>query len=216
MNEQYDQYNQEELRIDLSRPQNAATAMRHSSKDKAPTYSTAEMEGYRSDDMSGARKVTSFVGRSIGVTFKYFLSKLLASAVITVGLYFVLMYFDVKWAIAWALAAGIGNLIPVFGQWVGMVISIGGVWYVTREWKMALVTVGALIVLQILDEFVFTPLIVGKATSVKPVLIIIIMLLASNFFGFWGILFAVPAAACVKLFYEIFLQKEVQERFKKK
>ena len=204
------QYN-EELRLDLSRPEDIPSAKRHSSKDKAPTYNSAELTAYKNTDMTGAQKVTSFVGRSIGVTFKYFAAKFLASTIITIGLYVVLTYFKVEWAMVWALAAGIGNLIPIFGQWIGMAVSIGGAWFMTKEWKMALITLGALIVLQILDEFVVTPLIVGKATSVKPVLIIIIMLLASNFFGFWGILFAVPAAACVKLFYEIFLQKKVEE-----
>lgn len=209
MNNQYN--NPEDMRIDLNRVSEGATASRRSNNGNAPTYSTTELENYKNADLTGGEKVTSFLGRSIAVTLKYFFAKLLASTVLVLGIYAVLRYLDVPTPIIWALAAGIGNLIPIFGQWIGMGIAIAGVWFTTNDWHNLLYLGIALIVLQILDEFVFTPVIVGKATSFKPILIIIIMFLASSLFGFWGILFAVPAAAIVKLFYEIFLQRKKKD-----
>ncbi len=197
----------ENLRIELTNADFNASA-RRTADGRAPTYSGAELYGYQNEELSGGKKVTTFLGKSVAVTFKYFAAKTLASAVIGVGLYFVLCWLEVKYALIWALVAAIGNAIPVFGQWIGMAVCLSGVGILSRSWKTVLITVGALIVLQLLDEFVVTPLIVGKATSVKPILIIAVMLLASSFFGFWGVLFAVPAAAIIKLFYEIFLQRK--------
>jgi len=148
--------------------------------------------------------VKKFVKKSFSVTLKYFAAKFLVSVIITVGCYIVLSILDVRWAFLWAVLAGVGNFIPVFGQWIGMIGAIGGAWLMSGDWKIALYTLLTIIVLQVLDEFLFTPLLVGKATSIKPLLIIVVMLLASSFLGFWGIMFAVPIAAIIKLAYEIF------------
>ena len=209
MNNQYN--NPDDMRIDLNRVSDGATASRRNNNGNAPTYSTAELNNYKNAELTGGEKVTTFLGRSIAVTFKYFFAKLLASTLIVLGCFFVLRYLGVPSPLVWSLAAGIGNLIPVFGQWIGMGIAVAGVWFTTHDWHNLLYLGIALLVLQILDEFIFTPVIVGKATSFKPILIIAIMFLASTLFGFWGILFAVPAAAVVKLFYEIFFQKKKRE-----
>jgi len=150
------------------------------------------------------KDVKEFVKKSISVTFKYFAAKLLVSVIITIVCYIVLAILDVKLAMVWAMLAGVGNFIPVFGQWIGMIGAIGGAWLVSGDWKVAVYTLITILVLQVLDEFLFTPLLVGKATSIKPLLIIIVMLLASSFLGFWGVVFAVPIAAIIKLAYEIF------------
>ncbi len=202
--------NGEDLRIDLSR---VPTEQRTHS---APTYQTAPPQdttggpvyvsagGSDQPTESTGRKVGRFVKGSLSLTLKYFAAKLLVGAIITIVCGLVLSFLDVKWAFFWALLAGVGNCIPVFGQWVGMIGCIGGAWAVSGDWKVALYTLLTILVVQVLDEFLLTPLLVGKATSVKPLLIIIIMLLASSFFGFWGVLFAVPIAAIIKLGYDIF------------
>lgn len=173
---------------------------------RAANYTTTNTSG--GEPIEGVEQVKTFVKKSVSVTLRYFLAKLLSSLLITVGCTVVFWLLGIPLALVWGLLAGIGNAIPVFGQWIGMGLAIGGVWITMQDWKYALYALITLIVLQILEEFVFEPLIVGKSTSIKPILIIIIMLLAGAFCGFWGIVFAVPAAACVKLAYEIFWLKK--------
>lgn len=209
--------NNENLRIELLPPQEGKmskkalkAAEKAAKKEKrayrAADYTTNNTSGRESSE--GAQQVKTFVKKSVSVTLKYFLAKLLSSMVIAAGSAIVFWLLGVPLAIVWGLLAGIGNLIPVFGQWVGMGLAIAGVWFASQDWKCALYALITLIVLQILEEFVFEPLIVGKSTSLKPLLVIVVMLIAGAVCGFWGVLFAVPAAACVKLAYEIFWLKK--------
>ena len=48
----------------------------------------------------------------------------------------------------------------------------------------------------------------GQSLSVKPVLIVLITLAAGSFFGIWGIIFAVPVAAILKLGFQIYYQRK--------
>ena len=209
--------NNENLRIELVAPQDSnaskkalRAAEKAAKRDKkafhAADYSTVTTSGREQSE--GTAQVKTFVKKSVSVTLKYFLAKLLSSLLIAVGSSVVFWLLGVPLAFVWGLLAGIGNAIPVFGQWIGMALSIGGVWLASQDWKCALYALITLIVLQILEEFVIEPLIVGKSTSLKPILIIAIMLIAGAFCGFWGVLFAVPAAAIVKLAYEIFWLKK--------
>lgn len=209
--------NNENLRIELLPPQDGRaskkalraaekTAKRERNAYRAADYTTNNTSGREQGE--GTQQVKTFVKKSVSVTLRYFLGKLLSSLIIAVGSSIVFMLLGVPLAFVWGLLAGIGNAIPVFGQWIGMALCIGGVWFASQDWKCALYALITLIVLQILEEFVFEPLIVGKSTSLKPLLVIIIMLIAGAFCGFWGVLFAVPAAAVVKLAYEIFWLKK--------
>ena len=202
--------NNEDLRIVLGEPGKPNGGRRN-----APTYSSNSSGAYgqtTAGENSAGGEVKEFVKKSLSVTVKYFAAKLLVSVIITAGCFIVLSILDVRLSLLWAILAGVGNFIPVFGQWIGMLGCIGGAWAMSGDWKVALYTLLTLIVLQILDEFLFTPLLVGKATSIKPLLIIIVMLVASSLLGFWGIMFAVPIAAIIKLAYEIFYRRKKDDK----
>lgn len=176
-------------------------------KRRAPTYFSDDMNNEQNGSDFG-----EFVRRSFSATLRYFASKLLVSLIIAAVCFAVLSLLEVRLALLWALLAGVGNIIPVCGQWIGMAACVGGTWAVSGDWKTALYALLMLIVLQILDEFLLTPLLAGKATSIKPALIIIAMLVAGSFLGFWGVIFAVPIAATVKLAYEIFYLRRKKEK----
>ncbi len=210
--------NNEELRIVLGEP-----GQQNISHRNAPDYGTVSYDQNAQygqydpyvvqGEQPGARQSTGgdvkeFVRKSFSVTVKYFAAKLLVSVIITVGCFIVLSLLHVRLSLVWAILAGVGNFIPVFGQWIGMLGCIGGAWAMSGDWKVALYTLLTIIVLQILDEFLLTPLLVGKATSIKPLLVIVVMLAASSLLGFWGIMFAVPIAAIIKLGFDIFYRRK--------
>jgi predicted PurR-regulated permease PerM len=53
-------------------------------------------------------------------------------------------------------------------------------------------------VVQFIEGYVITPKIIGERVGLHPVAVIFSILIFSHFLGFWGLLFAVPAAALLK------------------
>ena len=68
------------------------------------------------------------------------------------------------------------------------------VWWGILVWPTAVYMVG-----QSLDDWVLTPLIQGKVTNLNPVAIVVAVLAGGTLAGIYGMLLAVPAAACVKI-----------------
>ena len=53
--------------------------------------------------------------------------------------------------------------------------------------------------MQAIDGWVLTPLIAGKATNLDPVTIFVAVLAGGSVLGAYGMLLAVPIAACIKI-----------------
>ena len=62
---------------------------------------------------------------------------------------------------------------------------------------LALKVTGAVIVIVLLETFVFSPRILGRMMELHPVLIMAVLPLAQYFFGIWGLLLATPVAVYV-------------------
>ena len=54
-------------------------------------------------------------------------------------------------------------------------------------------------VVNTLDGWVLTPLIAGKATNLDPVTIFVAVLAGGSVMGVYGMLIAIPIAACIKI-----------------
>ncbi len=64
---------------------------------------------------------------------------------------------------------------------------------------------------QVLDDWVLTPLIQGKSTNLDPVSIVVAILAGGSLAGIYGMLLAVPAAACIKILLTEVLMPRVRE-----
>ncbi|MAD18771.1 MAG: hypothetical protein CMJ52_00905 [Planctomycetaceae bacterium] len=77
------------------------------------------------------------------------------------------------------------------------------VWWGILVWPTAVYMLG-----QTLDDWVLTPLIQGKVTNLNPVAIVVAVLAGGTLAGIYGMLLAVPAAACVKIILsEVFMPR---------
>jgi predicted PurR-regulated permease PerM len=54
-------------------------------------------------------------------------------------------------------------------------------------------------IVQALDGWLLTPLIAGKATNLDPVTIFVAVLAGGSVLGAYGMLLAIPVAACIKI-----------------
>ena len=68
-----------------------------------------------------------------------------------------------------------------------------------------------ILVLQQLDQWVLTPLIVGKSVNLPSIIIILSLIAGSLIWGPVGIILAVPIAGMVRAFYIVFLKSDKKQ-----
>lgn len=96
------------------------------------------------------------------------------------------------------MIAGLFNLIPLIGPWVGAVPAII-IALTTREPITAVWAALVLLIVQQIDNHFISPLVMHRAVKIHPVLVMVVLLLGGSLFGFFGLLVAVPATATIKI-----------------
>lgn len=125
-------------------------------------------------------------------------------------------------ALLFAFFAGVTNIIPYVGPYIGGVpAAIVGF---SQSIPTGIFVIISLVVVQLLDNVIFTPLVQSKGLKLHPVTIIIALLVFGHFFGIVGMIFAVPLIATFKTIFKYFndkyefikLNEEIEEEIKQK
>lgn len=127
----------------------------------------------------------------------FFHGRLIVSVVVGVLTALVLQFMGVRFAMILGVVAGLTNLIPYFGPFIGAIpaLVIAGL----ESWRL-FAQVGILyVVVQQLDGFVISPRILGKRTGLHPLAVIFAVMAGGVLFGFWGLFLGVPVAAVIKV-----------------
>lgn len=101
--------------------------------------------------------------------------------------------------------AGISNLIPYLGPTVGFVSStiVAEVTAGTFSIFIALKILCLSLTVQMIDNLILGPTIVGKSVNLHPVVVMLALLVGANFLGFVGMLIAVPLVASLKVTIQV-------------
>ncbi|MCK8818096.1 AI-2E family transporter [Natroniella sulfidigena] len=129
---------------------------------------------------------------------------LLVGLLAMLGLYIL----DVKFALLIGIFAGITNVIPYFGPFIGTLPAIIVASF--DSFKLVLWVIVLFFVIQQLEGNIISPKVMGDELGLHPVLIIFSLLAGGELFGIIGMLLAIPAIAIIKevlnyLFYEILI-----------
>ncbi|MCC7429527.1 AI-2E family transporter [bacterium] len=141
--------------------------------------------------------------KKLNVIFSnYFRGQLIVSTIIAVLLYIFLSLIGVKYALILGILGGILNIIPYFGfvisMSLGIFISILGnfspisLFYVILTYSSV----------QFLEGVVIGPKIVGDKLGLNPLLVLTSILVFPLFFGFIGLVIAVPLLAIIKVLFD--------------
>ncbi len=98
------------------------------------------------------------------------------------------------------IVAGLANIVPYLGLLIGLIPAI---LLTVLQFHDAAHLLGVLLVFgidQAMEGMVITPRIVGDKIGLHPVVIMLAILAGGRFFGFTGILLAVPVAAVLNVF----------------
>ncbi|MBB48585.1 MAG: hypothetical protein CMJ33_08600 [Phycisphaerae bacterium] len=122
----------------------------------------------------------------------------------------------VPYALPLGLLIGCFTLVPYLGG-IGLPLSVGLMAadqfsLVEAErmawWGIILWPTLVYIICQFADDYALTPLIAGRATNLDPVSIVVAILAGGALAGLYGMLIAIPVAACIKiLLREVFMPR---------
>lgn len=145
-------------------------------------------------------------------TFKRYIAGQTASCVI-LGLlcYLGMRIFDMPYAELIAVFISAAAFLPIIGPWVSTILGalIILVARIDDPW-LALWFVLIVVAVQLLDDNVIAPRVVGDAIGVPGMLVIAAIVLAGGLFGVGGLLVAVPSAAVAYKVFGDWLDKRLK------
>ena len=144
------------------------------------------------------REVVGFAQQYDSLLSRYLRGQLLLAAVVgtIVGVGFWIV--DFPYALLVGIVAGVFNVVPYLGFAVGAATAVLIALF-TGPILAGLLKVAVVFGAQQVVEGVLGPYIVGESVGLHPVWVILALALFSFFFGFVGLLIAVPLAVLIKL-----------------
>ena len=115
---------------------------------------------------------------------------------------------DFSYAIGIAFIAGILNVIPYVGPLIGeaigvilgVILKVGiGAGLAVNVWVFALIILAIMLTAQLIDNFIYQPVIYSTSIKAHPLEIFIVLLMAGHIGGTVGMLVAIPAYTVVRV-----------------
>lgn len=122
----------------------------------------------------------------------------LVGVIATLGL----LLLGFEYAFLVGAVAGITNLVPLLGPITGMCVGVVlSVFTPGPFFSSALKVLSVLAVVQLLDNTLISPMVIGKNVKIHPVTVLMALAIGSYLMGVWGMLIAVPAYASLKVIF---------------
>lgn len=135
--------------------------------------------------------------------------QLFLGLIIAVCTYIGLSLLHVKFALVLALIAGITELLPAIGPFIGAVPAV--VVALSQQPQLALWVAGLYLVIQQLENHLIVPWVMSRSTKLNPVIVIISLLVGAKVAGIIGVILAVPTVIIITTFLEDFLEEKKAE-----
>ncbi|MGI6360905.1 MAG: AI-2E family transporter [Bacillota bacterium] len=118
-----------------------------------------------------------------------------------------LAFLGVPYALVLGVIVGIFNLIPYFGSFFAIAVSMA--FALVESPTLALYTLIVLGAIQQFESFILSPKVIGSRTGLHPLTIIFVVLAAGHWFGILGMVLAVPVTAALKLLFAVIYSRLV-------
>ncbi|MGH7557821.1 MAG: AI-2E family transporter [Gemmatimonadota bacterium] len=102
-------------------------------------------------------------------------------------------------AVLLGVVAGVFNIVPYLGIVVSLVPALLIAILSPPLWLSLLKVAGVFFTVQSLDSYLLSPRIIGARVGLHPVWVMLAILAFGSFFGFVGLLIAIPLAVLIKL-----------------
>ena len=145
-----------------------------------------------------------FIRESDLVMGRYVSGKLLQTLILTLAACIGFAIVGMDYFLLLGVLVGILNLIPYIGPWIAAVPAV--LLALLESPATALWAIVVLVALQLLDNFVLGPYILGEKLKVSPLWIFVGIIIGGAMFGLAGMLLGAPAVAIISGLIEKFIE----------
>ncbi len=122
---------------------------------------------------------------------------------VILGLYLL----DVKFPLILGAVAGVLNIVPYFGPFLGTIPAVAvSAFY---SFSLAISVLVLFIIIQQIESSIVSPEVLGEEVGLHPVFIIFSILAGGELFGWIGLIIAIPLAAVIKEVVKFFWDEEL-------
>jgi len=147
----------------------------------------------------------------VNITFKkYFVGKIIDSIIFGIITFLGFIILKIPYALPFSLFLAITNMIPYFGNLIGMVpAAIITIFYNPIK---SIELVLFIVAVSNISGWFISPKIIGDKVGLSPLLIILGIVLGGGLFGIIGMLLGVPTIALIKTLLEDFMNKRIKNK----
>lgn len=138
---------------------------------------------------------------------KYLRGALLVALINAIGATLGLYIIGVKYAFLLGALAGLLDFIPYFGLLISLVLSSIVALLSGNPVLQVPLTILLFITLNLLETSVIAPKMIGERVGLHPAVLILSLLIFQYFFGFLGLLIALPSMSIILMFVNQWLEK---------
>lgn len=151
------------------------------------------------------RKIDGFIQKLNVSLGRFFRGQLILMAVVGFIVGFALWLLGIKYYLLLGMIAAVCNLIPNVGYILSFIpailIGITSPSPLVNSIKIVSVYVGE----QLIENFFLAPTIIGRASKLHPLVVMVALIIGGVTFGFWGVVLAIPVTIFVREFMNYFL-----------
>lgn len=149
-------------------------------------------ERARGDAMVLARRLSTAIGG-------YFRGQLAVAIVVGIMASIGMLLIDLPFWLIVGMIAGLFNMIPLIGPWVGAVPGIVIAFTTGGGMGKAIAVAVVMAIVQQIDNHFISPIVMQRAVHLHPAVVMLALLAGGTLGGFFGLLLAVPVTATLKI-----------------
>jgi predicted PurR-regulated permease PerM len=100
-------------------------------------------------------------------------------------------------AMLWGTLAGVLRFVPYVGVWIAALFATALAFAVDPGWSLAVATLGAFIVLEVIAGQLVEPQLFGHATGLSPLSVVVAAIFWSSLWGPAGLILSTPLTLCL-------------------
>ncbi|MEM7533937.1 MAG: AI-2E family transporter [Chloroflexota bacterium] len=125
-------------------------------------------------------------------TQRYISMKTAVSLITAVPSYLVMVFFEVDYAVVWAVLIFLLNFIPYIGSLIAVMFPILLCLLQTGDWSLGLMLLLSLTAIQCLVGYIIEPMIMGRSLGISPVAVLVSLSLFGTIWAIPGMFLSVP------------------------
>jgi predicted PurR-regulated permease PerM len=152
---------------------------------------------YTREDEKPETKITlEKIGR---VVYHYLWGRAKVMAFLGIMYYITFLIFGLPFALLLTIIGALITIIPYIGPLISGILPILFAMVYFENLNTILIFIGVVVAIQIVESYVFEPMIIGKEVRLNPLMVIIAIILGGMIWGIAGMILFVPLFAMFKI-----------------